>query len=512
MKKIIYSISGIILIISLSLPLRFITMAEAAWPDSVSIESDSGIVIDADSGTVLYGKNINEQYYPASITKLLTALVIIENCDLDDEVTFSHNAVHNVESGSSNAGYDEGDKATVRDLLYAMLLKSANEAANALAEHCSGSIGKFCELMNQKAESLGCQQSHFANPSGLNNENHYTTAYDFALISQAAFKDPILLEIDSAYSYKLPPSKNYPEGQEITTHHGMLKKQHESYYEYALAGKTGYTSLAGNTLVTYAKRGNQRLIAVVLNGHQTHYTDTRRLMEFGFKYFKNIDVLKSDLIDLNIYDNLDILGNSGQLAYIAADKRSFITLPRNADISEVSYKISYKLNKAEKEEALAKISYSYGDRQVGYTFIKSVTSEGKDALGNELPEKASAKNEAASKSSNDSNETSPATDESKDSFSNMQELQSWIKSHLSQIIIIAVVISVMVLAYFLTALYFNFRERKEFEELQNMRKKRREALNNRRSRKKENSLNKPHSDKNDNGSFNNNENEESDKN
>ena len=472
MKKIIYLISVILLAVSIALPFRFIALAENSWPDSVSIESDGGIVIDADSGAVLYGKNIHERYYPASITKLLTALIVIEECDLDDEVTFSHNAVYNVESGSSNAGYDVGDKATVRDLLYAMLLKSANEAANALAEHCSGSIEDFCVLMNSKAEALGCLDSHFANPSGLNDENHYTTAYDFALISKAALSNPILLEIDSASSYHLPPSKKYPDGQDITTHHAMLKKKHENYYENAIGGKTGYTSLAGNTLVTYAKHGNQALITVILNGHQTHYTDTKRLMDFGFKYFKNINVLKSGLIDLDIYDNIDLLGNNPTLSYIAADKRSFITLPKSADISDVSYEISYNLNESEKEEALAKIIYTYDSRQVGYTFIRAVVVQDHDALGNTLPEKSSATDSNASSYNSSNNASSPAKG----------GMENWIGKHLSNILIIIVVILVMTLAYFLTALYFNIKDRQEFEKLKDMRRKRREILRNRRAK------------------------------
>ena len=164
-------------------------LAAPSWPTGVEIEADGGIVM-ANSGAILYGKNIHTQYFPASITKLLTALIIIENCDLNDMVTFSENAVYNVEEGSTSAGYDTGDQATVRNCLYAMVLKSANEAANALAEHAAGSIDAFADMMNQKAAELGCTDSHFANPSGLNNPEHYTSAHDMALIARAAFDNP----------------------------------------------------------------------------------------------------------------------------------------------------------------------------------------------------------------------------------------------------------------------------------------------------------------------------------
>ena len=177
MKRITALLLSIFLILGL-----FPVPAYAApdWPSNISIEADGGIVMDADSGAVLFGKNIHQTYYPASITKVLTALVVLENCDLNEEVTYSYDAVYNVESGSSNAGLDEGDVLTVEESLYAMLIQSANESANALAEHVAGSREAFAEMMNEKAAELGCQDSHFANPSGLNDENHYTSAYDMA--------------------------------------------------------------------------------------------------------------------------------------------------------------------------------------------------------------------------------------------------------------------------------------------------------------------------------------------
>ena len=152
------------------------------------LESEAGIVMDAQSGAVIYGKNSKEQYFPASITKIMTALLVLENCSLDETVTFSRDAVYNVESGSTNAGIDEGEQMTVEDALYAMMLKSANEAANALAEHVSGTREAFGELMTARAKELGCQNTSFKNPSGLNDPEHYTTARDFALIVQAAWK------------------------------------------------------------------------------------------------------------------------------------------------------------------------------------------------------------------------------------------------------------------------------------------------------------------------------------
>lgn len=152
------------------------------------ITAESAILMDAASGAVLYGKDEESKQYPASITKVMTALLAIENCSMDDIVTFSNEAVNGIEPGSSSAGINVGAQLTVEDTLYALMLVSANEAASALAEHISGSNEAFAELMNQRAAELGCTGTHFTNPHGLPDEDHYTTAHDMALILQQAMK------------------------------------------------------------------------------------------------------------------------------------------------------------------------------------------------------------------------------------------------------------------------------------------------------------------------------------
>ncbi len=344
--------------------------AAVGWPEDVSISAEGGILMDADSGAILYGKNIHTAYYPASITKILTALVVIENCNLDEVVTFSHDAVFNVEAGSSSAALDVGDQLTVRECLYAMVLKSANEAANALAEHTAGSVPAFAEMMNNKAVSLGCTDSHFNNPSGLNDPDHYTSAHDMALIAQAAFENETFVEIDSKLYHDLPPTKRNPDGLRIYPGHQMLKKNNSRYYPGIIGGKTGYTSLAGNTLVTCAERDGLKLIAVVLNGHQTHYTDTRTLLNFGFQNFKTVNPMDFDTSyaeagqDITIAGlpatNLSILGMTGDCR---------ITLPLNADYSDITSTISYELSDRAPDDAVAQIRYSYADRQVGTAYL-----------------------------------------------------------------------------------------------------------------------------------------------
>lgn len=352
------------------------TYAAPDWPSDVSIEAEGGIVMDADTGTILYSKNAHTTYFPASITKILTALIVIETCDLNETVTFSHNAVYNVEANSTSAGLDVGDTLSVKDCLYALLLKSANEVANALAEHVSGTTEEFAVLMNQKATSLGCQDSNFANPSGLNDPNHYTSVYDMALIGQAALKNETFVEIDSTLYYDLPVTKRNPEGARVYPGHKMIKKNAAEYYSGAFGGKTGYTSLAGNTLVTFAKRDGMTLVSVILNGHQTHYSDTKKLLDFGFQNFQSLIASDYDNTYTSIENDMTIAGlSASNLSGLMLDKTSRVTLPKNTDFSSVTSSISYDLTDADPPDAIAKIQYQLGDRAVGSTYLELKTSD-----------------------------------------------------------------------------------------------------------------------------------------
>lgn len=344
--------------------------ASPEWPEGVSIEAEGGIVIDAGTGTVLYGKNMHQTYFPASITKILTALLVIENCSLDEVVTFSQNAVYNVEAGSSNMSMETGDRLTVKECLYGLMLQSANEVANALAEHVAGTTEEFAEMMNEKAKELGCVDSHFANPSGLNNPDHYTSAYDMALIAKAAFENPTFVEIDSSTYYSIPPTKLNKEGRTIYTHHAMLKKNDSRYYPGIIGGKTGYTSLAGNTLVTCAQKNGMTLISVILNGHQTHYSDTKTLLDFGFENFQSLKAADYETTYTSLENDMSIAGlPSSNLAALTIDRNSRITLPKSASFSDTQSKISYRLSPEDPKEALAKITYQYGDREIGLAYL-----------------------------------------------------------------------------------------------------------------------------------------------
>lgn len=347
-------------------------LAAPEWPAGVSIQAESGIVMDADTQTILWGKNINDQHYPASITKIMTALIVLEHCSLDETVTFSHNAVYNVESGSSNAGIDEGDQLSVKDCLYALLLKSANEAANALAEHVSGSTEAFAQLMNQKARELGCTNTHFANPSGLNHPEHYTSAYDMALIASAAFSNPVFQEIDSTSSYKLPPNSINPEGLVVYPGHKMLKKSTPYYYPGIIGGKTGYTTLAGNTLVTCAQKNGMKLIAVILKGTTPQYwTDTKQLLDFGFNNFVSIKASDYEKKYSPVTNDLTFSGFSiDKPDALILDPDGSVVLPKAAEFDDTEAILSYDIGKHDPQNAVAKICYWYQNQMVGYTYLE----------------------------------------------------------------------------------------------------------------------------------------------
>lgn len=245
------------------------------------IASEGAVLLDASTGTFLYEKNADTKFYPASITKLMTALLVAERCQMADMVTFSETATTNLESGAVSLGLVAGDQLTVEQCLYALLLKSANEVGNALAEHVAGSVPAFAQLMNEKARSLGCTNTNFTNPHGLNDSNHVTTSRDMALIAKAAMENDTVRKVAGTLSYQLPATKKSA-ARTITMGHKMLYPTDSRYYEGMIGGKTGYTSLAGNTLVTAAERDGVRMIAVVMKSRSTHYDDTRKLLDYGF--------------------------------------------------------------------------------------------------------------------------------------------------------------------------------------------------------------------------------------
>lgn len=266
--------------------------SEEAWPQGPDIVGESAFLLEANSGMVLFGKNENETRFPASITKVMTALVVLESCDLQEEVTFSHNAIYDIEDGGHNWAFTEGEVLTVEECLYALILESVNECGYALAEHVSGSLEGFAELMNAKAVEIGCTNTHFTNPHGLNDDEHTTTAHDMALIFWAALQNEDFYRIDSTAAYTIPAVEGKTAGHSLTMHHKMMLPDSEYYYEGVKGGKTGYTSVAKNTLLTFAEREGKQLVCVVMksDGGGVVYSDTAKLLDYGFDNFQFQDM------------------------------------------------------------------------------------------------------------------------------------------------------------------------------------------------------------------------------
>lgn len=349
----------------------------ADWP-TTELTAQAGIVMDVDTGAVLFEKNMDARMYPASITKVMTALVVLENCDLNDKVTFSHDAVYNVDTGSSNAQIEEGDVLSVSDCLYALLLKSANEAANALAEHVAGSREAFADMMNQEAAKLGCTGTHFANPSGLFDTNHYTTAHDMALIGAAAMNNKKFLEIEDCTSHKLAATKRVPEGNTVYMEHKMLLRGSPYYDERVIAGKTGYTKDAGNTLITMAKSDGRRLVSVVLaDKNPYHYIDTKALLDLGFNQTEN-QLVKDGIYDKDVIAARliadTIVSDNCKAADLRVEKKMYVSLPKGSSQDGISYRLQYNLEGSAPADAVARIDYYLDDAVIGKYYIQKEPS------------------------------------------------------------------------------------------------------------------------------------------
>lgn len=264
------------------------TDAIAGWPAGPAVWAESAVVMDLDSGAILYSKNMDAVKYPASITKIMTALIAIENSRLDERVTFSEHAIFGIERNSSHIGIRVGEILSMEECLYGMMLESANEVCLAVAEHIGGSVEGFVAMMNQKAAELGCTNTHFTNPNGLPDEEHYTSAHDMALIARAAYDNSTFRKVCATRYYKIPTTNVCGEERWLNNHHKMLPEK-DYAYDGCTGGKTGFTQAALNTLVTFAERNGRRLVCVSLrtNGAQ-YYIDTASMLDYGFNSFQNV--------------------------------------------------------------------------------------------------------------------------------------------------------------------------------------------------------------------------------
>lgn len=337
-----------------------------SWPTGPVVGAQGAILFEANTGTILYSKNIHERLYPASTTKILTTLVAIENSKLSDMVEFSADAVFSIEQGSSNMGMDVGQSITMEQCLYGILVYSANEVANAVGEHIAGNTHKFVDMMNQKARELGCSNSHFVTTNGLHDENHYTSSYDLALIAQAFFKNETLSKIAGTRYYKIEPTDTQPDLIELYTHNQLTNGTYE--YEGYVGGKTGYTTVAHQTLVSCAERNGMKLICVVMKEDSpSQFTDTIALFDYGFQNFQMVNVAENEknyiISGSDFFENNNaIFGNNETI--LSINPNDYIVVPNHVDFSELSSQLTYDEGDSN-ETAIATISYSYQGIPIG---------------------------------------------------------------------------------------------------------------------------------------------------
>lgn len=300
----------------------------SVYADELSIDAKSALIVETNTGKVIYEKDMEEQNYPASVTKILTAILTIENCDLDDVATVSQNAISQIPSGYVVAPLFVGEQMKIKDLLYALMLKSANDSAYVLAEHVGGSIDGFSEMMNNKAKELGCKNSNFVNPNGTHDTNHYTTAYDMYLIANYAMKNETFAEIVSTYKYTLPATNKYPYRDRIMENTNNFINPKDPYYNNIVKGiKTGTTTQAGNCLITASSENGLEIITVILGAKtgDSKFSETSKMIKYAYDNYtytelqkkgdiiKNIDVEKATEktknLNLVISDDITVLNN-----------------------------------------------------------------------------------------------------------------------------------------------------------------------------------------------------------
>ena len=291
MKKKLLSKSCLAFLLSLALILSVFSPVQAAefpssWPQAPEIAEETGILMEATTGQVLFDKEMDEIRYPASTTKIMTALLILENVkDLSQTVTFTDVITPDLAPGNSTINAQVGEQLTVEECLYGIMLASANEVCTQMAVYVAGSVENFVSMMNKRAAELGCENTHFVNANGLPDPNHYITAHDLARILAAAIQNEDFCRISGSASYTIPPTNMTPYSRNLENSNALIKEG-EYHYEGVIAGKTGHTEAAKNTLVTAASRDGMTLVCVVLRSDgENRFIDTVSLFDYGFNNF-----------------------------------------------------------------------------------------------------------------------------------------------------------------------------------------------------------------------------------
>lgn len=346
-----------------------VAYAEDGWPKSPDINAASAIIMEVESGAILYEKNSHDQHYPASITKIMTTLLALEKCTLSDTVHFSKDSVYNVEG--TQVGITPDEELPLEECLYGIMLASGNEVAYAVAEHTGGNLDNFINMMNTRASELGCTNTHFNNPHGLPDENHYTSAYDMALISRQAYLNETFRNISSTKYHVIPPTNLYGEERAIANHHKLLTNS-SVHYDYCTGGKTGYTNAARYNLVTFAEKDGMKLICVIMKDEESafQYADTTNLFNYCFDNFHKVDINNSGLGTNLASSGLFPLENTvftDNTTSISFDDNAYIIVPNSIDQSAITTSVNHSENNT------TYIQYAYNEHSLGKLPVKYET-------------------------------------------------------------------------------------------------------------------------------------------
>lgn len=318
--------------------------------DDPEAECKAAVVTDIASGQILYSKNPYDRLYPASLTKIVTAMVVIDainsgSVSLSDTVEFSENAFFDIGKDISTYKFQAGERVKLEDLLYCIIMTSANEPCNALAEHVSGSVEAFVRKMNDRVAGLGCNMTNYGNTHGLPSELNYTTAYDQSIIIADAMDDQLFSKIAATETYKIPATA-FAEERELTSSNNLIRSASSYYYEYVQGGKTGYTNAAGFCLSSIAQRGEMRLACVVLGAESViqdsgkplikSFSETRRLYRWAFNNFNYRSIVST----LDLLKEIPVELGEGTGTVVLRPEKNIIALTSNdVDISQVQYNI-----------------------------------------------------------------------------------------------------------------------------------------------------------------------------
>lgn len=334
-----------------------------SWSAGPQVYANSAIVMDMQSGAILYSKKADERHFPASITKLLTVLVALENAELTDTVTFSQESVEFLNWDDAQIGMQPGEELNMKDALHAILMASANEVSYAVAESVGktrlhGDYQTFIDLMNKRAKELGCTGSHWVNPNGLHDEEHYTTAHDMALIASAVYQQPEFQNIMKELEYRIPATNLVDEERVFQQNHKMLWPENYYYNAYCKGGKTGYTDQSGTTLVTMEDNGSLQLAAVVLQDYgPVAYDDTQAMFDYVFQNFEKVPVSQLDQEETLTEELKGIHGTMEEGAYVV--------LPKNANGMKVQSNLEMQ------DATNGKVIYTYDGQVVGTADVKA---------------------------------------------------------------------------------------------------------------------------------------------